>query len=217
MQLLPFLFLMLSLTGCSLPDWMAPYPPWEMVPPPAPAIHHEEATAIVQEMASELLHEKRLHLERSMTCYDEEGIHTIQMEFITQNLYELCDARKLIVDITETMLAKLNQDSILGPEFANFPIKPSNLEIYITCESFFGKYVDMSYVMWICLENSEVSFYTFDLDYKQNRCWHAKHEAYATSREIVLYERQAEDKYNEEHPRKPSAFGQDRYYPEDSR
>lgn len=216
MHFTPLLILLLFLTSCCyVPEWMAPYPPWETLPKAKPVIHTEEATHIVQEFTVELLHEKNLHLERAKTCYDENGIQRIQMEFITQDLIELCEARKLIVDITESMLAKLNQDTILGPEFANFPIRPENLELYITYESYYGKYVDPRYILWICLEDGEVTFYTWELAYDANRCWSCKTESYATSREIVVYQREAESKYEETHQPKKSAFGPERYYPED--
>ncbi|MBA3817030.1 MAG: hypothetical protein H0X29_11040 [Parachlamydiaceae bacterium] len=214
-----FIFLMLLtlvLTSCSaIPDWMAPTPPWKRVKKVIPVIHSEEATSVVQRYAVQMEYENNLHLEHAKTCYNEEGITKIQLEFITQDLIELCDARKLIVDMTENFLGKLNQDTILGPEFAAFPMRPENLEIYIVYESYFGKYVDPRYLYWINLEEGTVSFYTWELKYDANRCWKCKKEAYGTSREIVLYQHAAELEYEDLNPPKKSAFGSERYYPED--
>jgi hypothetical protein len=214
MRLLPLFIFLCFLTSCRyLPEWLAPLPPWESAPKESPAIHSEEATRIVQEFSVDMEHKKNLHLERAKTCFDEEGIKTVQLDFISQDLIELCEARKLIVDLTENLLERLNQDIILGPEFASFPLRPENLELYITYESYFGQYVDPIYIYWICLEDGVVNFYTWELEYDPNQCWHCKKEAYATSREIVVYQREAEQKYQEEHAPPPSIFGSERYYP----
>lgn len=215
MRLILGLFCVLFLTSCSyIPDWASPFPAAQMAPKAEPIIHTEEATHIVQEYSVDMKYEHNIHLERAKTCYNENGIQTIQLEYITQDLIELCDARKLIVDLTENMLARLNQDTILGPEFASFPVRPENLEIYIVYESYFGEYVDPRYIYWICMEDGAVDYYTWELMYLDNRCWHCKHETYATSREIVVYQREAEKRYEEMHPPVKSAFGSDRYYPE---
>lgn len=215
MQNVFVLIVLVLMTSCSLPDWAAPYPPWQRAPKGPPIIHTEETTHIVQEFATDMKYKHNIHLERSKTCFIAEGIRTIQMEFISQDLVELCEAREMIVDITEDMLARLNQDTILGPEFANFPIRPDNLEIYIVFESYFGEYVDPRYIYWICMEDGGVDFYTWELQYYDNRCWKCKHESYATSREIVVYQREAEKRYEDMHPPKRSAFGPERYYSPD--
>lgn len=212
MHKLSLFFLLMCLTSCSFYRSLVPPPP---PPPPQYVLHKEEVTRIVQEFAEEMKEEKDLSLEHAYTCYDN-SIRTVQLQFISQDLIELCEARELIVDMTERLLAKLNQDPILGPDLSNFPFRPSNLEIYITFESYFGKYVDPMYIMWICMEDNSIYFYTFDLLYSPNRCWHVKHESYPTSREIVVYQREAEQKYEETHKIKPSAFGSERYLPNDS-
>lgn len=199
-------FLLLSSTSCTH---------WFRAPPPIPAevFDSAEVTSVVQEFSVEVEHEKNMHLQKAHTYFNN-GIHTIALEFISQSLIEMCDARKLIVDMTESLLGKLNQDYILGPEFSNFPFRPSNLEIYITFESFFGRYVDPYYIAWIGMEDGHISYYIFDpLDNSKN-CWHGRHEAYATSREIVVYERQAEQKFEEVHKVDHSVFGNIRYYPQ---
>lgn len=213
MQLIILMLLASLLTGCAVPEWIAPFPPEKRAPKVEPVIHSEEATSVVQRFAAEMKHKNKLHLERAKTCFNDLGITTIQMEFITQDLVELCEARELIVDMTENFLGKLNQDTILGPELAQFPMRPENLEIYIVYESYFGKYVDPRYIYWICLEEGTVSFYTWELRYDDNQCWKCKKESYGTSREIVLYEREAEREYKDMNPPKKSAFGSERYYP----
>jgi hypothetical protein len=170
-------------------------------------------TSAIQDVSVEFKYDRGIHLEHANTYYDN-GIKTIQLQFISQDLIEMCEARELIVDLTEALLARINQDGILGQELAIFPFSPYNLEIYITFESYFGKFVDPMYIAWIGMEDAEIYYYTFDpLDNSKN-CWHSRHETYSTSREIVVYQREAEKKYDDKHP--PfDVFGSMRYIPPD--
>lgn len=211
---------MLCLTSCSTRFW-----PWSSetdfegwpVPHGIEDIHSGEVTSIVQDIAVEFKHggkNRHLDLQHAKTCFDM-GIHTIQLDFISQDIIELCDARKIIVDLTEELLARVNQNPILGPELASYPFRSENLELYITYESYFGRYIDPYYIHWIELEDDVVNFYTFDVDDLTKCCWHHRTEPYATVREIVLYEREAEKKYNELHGPKTAVFGAQRYFPND--
>lgn len=175
-------------------------------------INSTQATSIVQDFAVEAQHKHRLLMKQAKTYYDG-GIHAIQLEFGSQELIEMCEARELIVDMVETLLGKLNQDPLLAKDVANYPFRPSNLEIYITFESFFGKYVDPYYIRWICMEDGEVDYYLFDLNDNTKNKWHSRHETYATSREIVVYQLEAERKYSELYEQKVNVFGKQRYYP----
>jgi hypothetical protein len=178
-----------------------------------PVIHCEEVTSVVQELAVEMKYNKGLFLEDSKV-YFEDGINTIQIEFSSQNLLTLCESRELIVDVVETLLTKLNQNIILGPEFANFPFTADNLEMYITFESYLGRYIDPFYTAWIGLEDGKVYFYTFELKDNTKSCWSSRTEVYAKSREIVVYERQAEQKYRDNNRSKRDIFGGRRYFQE---
>jgi len=174
-------------------------------------IHTAESTNVVQSYAVEMENKNKLFLQRAKTYYDG-GIHAIQLEFITQDIMEIKEARELIVDMTEDLLARLNQNPLLAQDFANYPFRPANLEIYVTFESYFGKYVDPYYVRWICMEDGHVAFYSFDiLDNTKNK-WHVRHEEYATSREVVVYHREAERSYEEINNPKEDIFGDQRYY-----
>lgn len=210
MRIAPLIALLLSLTSCNLFYSVMPAP---SAPKPHISIHTEEVTSIVQQFAVEAKYENHLRLEHANTCYSDNGITTIQVQFTSQDLLEMCAARELIVDLTENLLAKLNQNSTLGQEFADFPFRPGNLEIYIYFDSYFGKYVDPLYITWICMEDAEVAYYTFELQRHNNSCWHARRESYATSREIVVYEREAERRYEEMHPGPLSIFGMERFLP----
>lgn len=209
-------FFILSLTGCAYINTPWGYKSTEgfQVPPGVEDIDSAELTSIVQDIAVEFKHHGHLQLQQAKTFFDM-GINTIQLEFISQDIIELCEARERIVDLTEALLARLNQDPILGTQFASYPFRPGNLEIYITFESYFGRYIDPYYIHWIGLEDDMVTFYTFDVDDNCKFCWHHRDEPYATVREIVLYERQAEMKYDELHAPRRAVFGNQRYFPKD--
>ena len=183
------------------------------LPSPTLSVHAEEVTSIVQEYAVELKNLKRVHLEHAYTYYNDEGIHTVQLQFISQDIIDLCQARKLIIDIAEGTLGQLNSNPCLIPEFTNQAFYPYNLEIYINFESDFIKYIDPFYIKWIVMEDSKILYYTADVDDNDKMGWHYKKEAYDTSKNIVLYHRLAEDKYKAAHEPSRSVFGDKRYYP----
>lgn len=214
------------LTGCACFDpfcicsdsgssggYDVPSAPDASLPPPVLAVHAEEVTRIVQEMAAELKHARHLHLEDSNTYFNEEGIHTIQLTFISQDILELCPARMLIVDMVETLLAKLNSNPLLAPEFTNQGFFPHNLEIYINFESYYIKYVDPFYIKWICMEDGKITFYTADADDTDKMSWHSRKESFYTSRDIVYYERKGEQTYKDTHERARTIFGNKRFFP----
>lgn len=182
------------------------------LPPPVLSVHAEEITAIVQEYSVELRNLKRLHLRHANTYYNESGIHTIQLQYISQDIVELCQARKLIIDIAEGFLGQLNSNCLLVPEFSYGGFFPFNLEIYIHFESYFVKYVDPFYVKWIVMEDGAITFYTADADDNEKKGWHARKESYDTSRNIVLYERLAEDNWKAMHETNKAIFGEKRFW-----
>jgi hypothetical protein len=208
------------MTSCCIWDYCRPACPADnfkgeaIALTPFEIINSSQATSIIQDFSVEMEKKHKLHMQQAKTYYDG-GIHAMQLEFISQNIIGMCEARKLIVEMVENLLGKLNQDPILAKDIANYPFRPSNLEIYITFESYFGKYVDPFYVRWICMEDGTVDYYEFDLDDNTKNKWHARHEAYATSREIVVYQLEAERKYEEVNNPKVNVFGNQRYFPKD--
>ena len=192
-----------------------PEAPYVDLPAPKLSIHAEEITAILQEYSVELKNRKRLHLEHAKTYYNDAGIHTIQLHYISQDIIELCEARKLIIDVSEGMLDQLNCNPLLIPEFANQSFYPFNLEIYIDFESYFIRYVDPFYIRWITMEDGIILYYYGDVNDNEKSAWHYKKESYNTSRNIVLYQRLAEDKYKAMNETDRSIFRDKRFYTEE--
>jgi hypothetical protein len=228
-SLIKFLLALSILTGCSCFEpfsndcapcatggsgYDIPEAPYVDLPSPVLSIHAEEITAIIQDYSVELKNFKHLYLQHANTYYNDAGIHTIQLSYISQDLLELCDARKLIIDVSEGLLDQLNSNPLLIPEFTNRAFYPFNLEIYINFESFFAKYIDPFYVKWIMMEDAKIAFYTADVNDNDKLCWHARKEAYDTSRDIVFYQRLAEDKFKAMYEPDRAVFGEKRYYPD---
>lgn len=157
----------------------------------APEIVHA-----IQHYLPFLRHEKHLRLEDSRVYYDD-SINAIRMEFISQDLLELREARMLLVDVVEGLLAELNKNPVLGPEFITYPLTPAQLQIFIDFESLYGLNCDPYYVGWMKLENNTSYFYAFDLKYPCLNAWNLRKESYDSSREFVVYERESEQLFQQ--------------------
>jgi hypothetical protein len=176
----------------------------------APEIVH-----VIQNYLAYLRHEKHLRLEDSSVYYDD-YINAIRMEFLCQDLMEIREARMLLVDVVEGLLAELNKNPVLAPEFITYPLTPRQLEIYISFESFYGLYNDPYYVGWMKLEKDTSYFYAFDLKYPGLNVWNHRIEPYFKSREFVVYERESEQLFKqavEMEENTPDYLKKEQYHP----
>jgi len=206
---------LIGLTGCSSSGDFYLFTDDAPIPTlPVREINSAEITAVIQDIEVEYNKDRHLQLQQAKTFYAD-GITAIQLEFISQDIIEMKEARGLIVDLTESLLARLNQNPVLGVQFASYPFTSESLEIYIEFESYFGRYVDPYYIQWICMEDDIIGYYIFDLEDNMKRCWHVRKETYATSREIIVYQREAEKKYKESQKPVGAIFGAQRYLPEE--
>jgi hypothetical protein len=193
--LTPLIFLM----GCSRgpvsqDDWIY-----------ANRVQHEfptdDITSIVEDYVVELKHEKRIRYESSMICVGDGHGPKLRLEFISQNLMMLCEAREFLVEIVEEFLHRLNTryvDPLLRPE----PFTSANLELYIKFESFYGVYCDPYYIGWIALENDMAFYYAFTLDDFRLNSWDKHSEPYYKSKSIARAQIAAEKGYQLTHPKK---------------
>ncbi len=155
-----------------------------------------EIVHALQHFLPYLRHAKHLRLEDSKVYYDD-TINAIHMEFLSQDVLEIREARMILVDLVEGLLAELNRNPILGAEFIQYPLNEGNLEIYINFESFHGLFVDPYYVSYIKLEDGEAKFYAFDNKYNGVNLWDYRIEPYFKSREFVIFERESEKMFKE--------------------
>lgn len=204
--------LCLLLTGCY--GFLPPAPePREMI-----FVNNPEFSAILWDYATELKYDKHLHLEHSYVCADENHVK-VRLEFISQDILELCEARILLVDLVEGLLERINDDPVYAFFPAPYPLTPDQLEIYIEFESFHGKFVDPFYIGWMILEKGMTYFYAFNIKDQDNDTWNYRYETYEQSRTFANDQRQAEEKYHQTHaitPKSGDALRDVKYHAPDS-
>ena len=159
-------------------------------------IDSEELVHVIQQYIAYLRHVKHLRLEDSKIYYND-YLNTIRLEFTCQDILEVREARMLLVDLVEGLLAEINQNPKLGEEVRNYPFSADQLEVYIDMESFYGFYLDPYYVGWIKLEKDTAYYYAFDQKINGLNYWDYRIEPYWKSRELVIQEREAEDLFKE--------------------
>ena len=152
MRALLFVLMLLSMTACK------PCLPPDGYIPCGPDL--PELEAVVVTYGDELLREKRLFLRCATAGYDDEYIQTVTMNFRTQAIMDIDEARDLMVYLVEGFLARVNENESLSWDLYNFPFDEKNLKIEIELESYYVKYVDEDYLGRITLENGIVNFYS---------------------------------------------------------
>lgn len=224
MRRLLAVILLFALSGCCAWPFADPAPePVEVPNPFAPrpldtAINVEEITYLVENVTVNLRHRKHLYLQHAVS-YFYDSVQSLRLEFVCSDVIDLTKARELLVDTVEDLLAALNQDPLISSQFEQYPLTADRLEIYIDYDSFYGLFVDPIRVAWTGMIDGIVSFYYFDLKDPEDDCWHWKKEFYKTTRELVVYRRSAERRYQEsqELPAHDVIFGKSRYIPEDAK
>src|SRR5262249_3475642 len=114
-SILASLSLIFGTTSCCL-NWC-----WYGVGDWVQKIDASEITYAVQHYMAYLRHVHRLRLEESAVYYHD-TIHTLRMEFVSMDVWEVCDARELLVDVVEGLLYELNKNPVLGPQFLQYPL-----------------------------------------------------------------------------------------------
>lgn len=214
MRYLILLITVSLLSGCSrcslgLPEWVK-YPGWDTSYFKFPwteeeyiteeAIVHgvdeQEATKVMMFFANEMFHKKHLKLQDSKVFIKDGSISRFRLEFISQDLLTLCEARELLVDVTEGIKDRVVNDEFLAG-YLPIGFDASNIEIFINLESYWGLYGDPMYIGWIILQEGMSYFYAFDLKdhHFQFTCWHSHVEPFYKSHQIVTFQREAEKQY----------------------
>ncbi len=172
----------------------------------------DDLSTMIIGFTTELFHEKHLFLEQSYVIYNQ-PVTTLRLEFSTQDILEMGEARHLLVDVVEGLLDRINQGE-LAAEFLPNPFTAEHLEIYIDFQSFHGLHVDPYFVGWVVLEKGIAYYYAFTLKNQRLDFWNVRHEPYFKSRSFSMLERAAEKQYQEAHPKaNKSQLQQERYQP----
>lgn len=170
-------------------------------------IDSEELSRIIVNFATKMKIDKHLELEDSWAAYDD-SILRVCIQFSSQRLLTVYDARLLMVEVVEELLYRLNNNSIISFELARFPFTARDLDVKINFESFYGRYIDEQYIGMAWLQAGCVHFYAFDRkDPSLNGIdWdHHRFEPYTKSRELALLKKRADLPYIEhvENPNPP--------------
>lgn len=192
--------LLLTLTACEGPQLFRP-------PPPIVRDYDSDAfTSVVLHQAARMAHKHRWYLDDSWVYYNAFGIvNKIRLQYRTQNILELQEARAKLVDFVEELLDNL----AANPETAvNLPagFSADNLLLYVDFQSYWGLYGDPQYIGWMVLEDGMVYYYDFDVKNIYVDYWFSRCESYNKSKEIVDLERISEEDYKSSLPPPPKSM-----------
>lgn len=142
-------------------------------PPAIPCMPVEPVADVVLRYATELKYEKELNLMDSRIVYDD-SLRRVRLDFVSQHISELCDARMLLVDIVEELLKRLNASAEARNQVVKRHFDYFDLEIYIHYESYYILYTDPMCISWITLHDGITSFYAGDVSLYYLDKWHAR-------------------------------------------
>lgn len=210
MKLKPYIllpFVLILMVSCLCPESM--YDDRVLVQWPT-----EPISQMVIDFSTELEHDRHLRFENSYIAQDSEtGITKLRLEYSSQDILEVRDARMLLVDVAEGFLSRINNSPDVGMWMKPSPFTADQLEIYIDFQSFYDAYVDPFFVGWVVLENGMAYYYAYNVRITKFDFWHSRIEPYAKSRSYVEFERQAEESYQEMHRKPRSSLSDDRLLP----
>lgn len=210
LSFLLFASLHLVLTGCGYS--MVGEEKYVYSGPVTKKIDSPELVHTIQHRMPYIRHEKHLRLEDAAVYYGE-FVNTLRLEFISMEVLELREARFLLTDVVEGILAELNTNPIIAPEYITYPMTPRQLEVYINFETFEGIYIDPYYVGCIEMEEEMVYYYAFNLKKDGLNKWNYREEPYEKTREFTVYEREAEKLFKEAVDAEiPKKIAKDQYF-----
>jgi len=203
--LIPFLLLMATMSSCSLGGFLARSNQVQV-------FDAAELSRAIIVYSEKMAYENRLRLEDSVVYYNRR-INRIRLDYSSMDNLDLWQARALLVDLVEGFIATMNSNGNIFPHLAQLPMKPENLEIYITFESYYNAYVDLQTVGLITLRDGIVNYFASDALDCDTQCWHRRSEYYFQSKNFIDAKREGEALYRPkvDDLRGRSAFGDERY------
>ncbi len=199
------------LTGCTRP------PPVIDKVSHIPGPNLREVSRVINIYAVELDHTERLHLENSCVKSGQ-FIEHMTLDFSSQDIKELKEARRQLVDLVEGLLERINHHpQIVVPQYQWRPVTADNLTVNIIYESFWIKYGDPSYVNWVLLKDGIVKIFDGDSQYPNTDQQHYRQEPYSHSRDIVMFQREGEALFQSKKTEtRKSSLEAERYVPKQS-
>jgi hypothetical protein len=128
--------------------------------PPEPIEISKGLPALELFHVAELRGKYDIRLDTAATYYNP-GIGGLCLRYTSEELFDLCEARNLLVDLVDSLIRQISLDPGVGGAVTFPPFTSDNLDLIITFDSFYGQYVDLQYVNQIRLENGLVRYYAF--------------------------------------------------------
>lgn len=157
--------------------------------------------------AVELKYKKQMLLKQSCAVFDSK-LERVRLRFAVQHLLELQEGRKMLVELVEGLLDRINNHVGIHACHANRRFTADDLEIVIEFESFFSLFVDPTYMGRIDMRDGEVVFSDASIYNKSYDSWGCKREPYLLTRQLVAIEDRVGGPYLEEELRRETLFPQ---------
>lgn len=165
-------------------------------------------SAVIIPYSMELERTKRMRFEDSKIYQEDdgEGVRWIRLILSSQAILDLCEARELLVDIVEGLLERVNKDPVILASFAHQPITASDLEIYLSFESFYVEYDNPTFIAWVSLLDGDVRIFDGVLKDFRKDFWNSRVESYVRARDYVMISRKAREELDKKYPIKRKRF-----------
>jgi len=95
------------------------------------------------------------------------GLRHLNLEYYSNQLMEVEEAREAVTDTLEGLLRALNRDEQLRPNLLEYPLTVENLTMRLSLEHFFGDYFEPIYIGLVKVEDGYITYYTHNNKIKQ--------------------------------------------------
>ena len=133
-----------------------------------------------------------IRLDNASTLYNP-GIGGLELRYTSEELFDICDSRNLLVDLIDSLLERINQDAYVASQLTYYPLDYLDVDLVITFDSFFGEYCDLQFVNQIRLQKGIVTFYAFNAFQCEGNLFEMHTEPYETSQTNSYYLREAQE------------------------
>ncbi len=152
-------------------------------------------------------------------CYDLQ-VDKLKIVLSSQQILEVKQARRWVVDIVEGMLDEVNSYPSLLANHWGFPFDISNVDLYVNFESFYGVYVDPTFVGAINLNDGIVHYSAFGFKNWRLDKWGCRIERYSLAKRLIELEDAHEAPYKlaegEIRGTKMQSAAKERYIPDNA-
>lgn len=186
------ILLALVLTGCRWESDTYCDPSCKMLPvkpDPETWVYQEEIIRIINTFATEIEFYHQINLESSYAIRGDDGLYYIWLYFSTQAIQDIPGARRLIVQMVEEVLQRLNENALVVGAQGGEDFTTDNLYLCLEYTSFYTRYDDPLMVARSELKYGYLDTFYAGTAFEVNPVIYHKHcEPYETSLLIVQTE-----------------------------